>query len=150
MPVETLSIYAYGVAPSLRSNNDLKHVFHYVDREDRLAWMLSSDAMPRKMLACDQQSLLDVSRIIAKYSFQKLFILTNGSEILNPLELSDGSVKMVELDEESHLILHLLGEAIVYYDGNASRYTAEENRPLAFDCSSIALRLWHFLRQLEH
>lgn len=149
MVAETLCICCHRISPPTDCDDDLRNVVHYFQTPDHLALIMQTVGQSKKILVCHHESLMDFIGLILKYSFNKLFVLTDGAEIFYPSELLDDSIRIVEDDMEIHSIYRILGEVIVYYYQKHSQYAMTDNHPLKTFYSFAAHRLWHRLYRLK-
>lgn len=153
MAPETLQVIVYNMEMdgSLKSIDQWDQTFHHCTTKNDMKSLMRAASSAKKILCCHHELFIDLIDLIKKYdvpNIEKIFILTNGKEMFYPIELLDRSTETIEISSKKNLFRHLLAEAIVFYDGQASKHKREGNRSLAIEPSVRALELFHTLRKM--
>lgn len=104
--------------------------------------------LSRKILVCDEESLVEVILRLGHRHWANIFILTDGEEHFDLPELADADISPVRCPEERVLIYRLLAEAIRRHQEDNRRHQAEGNNSLAFLSGTRSLELIRLLVEM--
>ncbi|UJR29419.1 hypothetical protein I4U23_010631 [Adineta vaga] len=115
--------------------------------KEEFYYELEKDPSAIKILACTQETFLNLPRDLIPPNLMTIYFLIDQSDLTDSFEIVTEDYEGIKISEQNQLMLHILRKIILCFYRQSLNYKQNDEHGLANACLSVAMDTLHQIKQ---